>query len=278
MNEWILHNELVIRVGVFTTMLFFMALWEIAAPRRPLTDSKATRWFGNIGIVLLSAVLVRLVLPIGAVGLAWLAGGRGWGLFNNLPLPYVLTVILSVVVLDFAIYAQHVLFHAIPALWKLHMTHHADVDFDVTTGSRFHPIEILLSMLIKFAAIAALGPPVLGVLVFEVLLNATAMFNHSNVRIPLGLDRVLRLLVVTPDMHRVHHSVIREETSSNFGFNLPWWDRLLGTYTAQPIEGHQGMVVGLSHVQGLGRQKLPRMLAIPFTEPPGDYVICRRPS
>ena len=278
MSEWILHNELAIRAGVFITMLFSMALWEIAAPRRPLTDSKPVRWFSNIGIVLLNAVLLRLVLPIGAAGLAWLASQRGWGLFNNLEVPFILSVVLSVVFLDFVIYAQHVLFHAIPALWKLHMTHHADVDFDVTTGSRFHPIEVFLSMLIKFAAVAALGPPVLGVLIFEIVLNATAMFNHSNVRMPIGLDRILRVLVVTPDMHRVHHSVIREETSSNFGFNLPWWDRLLGTYTAQPVEGHEGMTIGLSHVQGLGRQKLPRMLAIPFTEPPGDYVICRRPS
>ncbi len=278
MNEWILHNELIIRVGAFIAVLIPMAFWEIAAPRRPLTDSKSLRWSSNLGIVFLNVLVLKLVLPVGAVGLAWLASERGWGLLNNLAVPYVLSVVLSVVVLDFVIYVQHVLFHAIPALWMLHMTHHADVDFDVTTGARFHPIEIFLSMLIKFAVVAALGPPVLGVLIFEIVLSATAMFNHSNVRIPLGVDRILRLVVVTPDMHRVHHSVVREETNSNFGFNLPWWDRLLGTYTAQPVEGHQGMTIGLSHLQGLGRQKLPRMLAIPFTEPPGDYVICRRPS
>ncbi len=278
MDEWILHNELTIRGAAFIAVLVPMALWEIAAPRRPLSDSKSLRWFSNLGIVLLNSVMLRLVLPVGAVGLALLASDRGWGLLNNLALPYVPSVVVSIVVLDFVIYVQHVLFHAIPALWKLHMMHHADVDFDVTTGIRFHPIEIFLSMLIKFGAVAALGPPALGVLIFEIVLNATAMFNHSNVRLPLGLDRVLRLLVVTPDMHRVHHSVVREEANSNFGFNLPWWDRLLGTYTAQPVEGHQGMTIGLAHLQGLGRQKLHRMLAIPFTEPPGDYVICRRPS
>lgn len=278
MDEWILHNELTIRGAAFIAVLVPMALWEIAAPRRPLSDSKSLRWFSNLGIVLLNSVMLRLVLPVGAVALALLANERGWGLLNNLALPYVPSVVVSIVVLDFVIYVQHVLFHAIPALWKLHMMHHADVDFDVTTGIRFHPIEIFLSMLIKFGAVAALGPPALGVLIFEIVLNATAMFNHSNVRLPLGLDRVLRLLVVTPDMHRVHHSVVREEANSNFGFNLPWWDRLLGTYTAQPVEGHQGMTIGLAHLQGLGRQKLHRMLAIPFTEPPGDYVICRRPS
>ena len=278
MDEWILHNELTIRGAAFIAVLVPMALWEIAAPRRPLSDSKSLRWFSNLGIVLLNSVMLRLVLPVGAVALALLASERGWGLLNNLALPYVPSVVVSIVVLDFVIYVQHVLFHAIPALWKLHMMHHADVDFDVTTGIRFHPIEIFLSMLIKFGAVAALGPPALGVLIFEIVLNATAMFNHSNVRLPLGLDRVLRLLVVTPDMHRVHHSVVREEANSNFGFNLPWWDRLLGTYTAQPVEGHQGMTIGLAHLQGLGRQKLHRMLAIPFTEPPGDYVICRRPS
>jgi sterol desaturase/sphingolipid hydroxylase (fatty acid hydroxylase superfamily) len=278
MDEWILHNELSIRGAAFIAVLVPMALWEIAAPRRPLSDSKSLRWFSNLGIVLLNSVMLRLVLPVGAVGLALLASERGWGLLNYLALPYVPSVVVSIVVLDFVIYVQHVLFHAIPALWKLHMMHHADVDFDVTTGTRFHPIEILLSMLIKFGAVSALGPPALGVLIFEIVLNATAMFNHSNVRIPLGLDRVLRLLVVTPDMHRVHHSVVREEANSNFGFNLPWWDRLLGTYTAQPVEGHQGMTIGLAHLQGFGRQKLHRMLATPFTEPPGDYVICRRPS
>jgi sterol desaturase/sphingolipid hydroxylase (fatty acid hydroxylase superfamily) len=277
MNDWILQNELAIRAGFFFAVFIPMALWEIAAPRRPLTDSKGVRWFSNLGIVFLNIVLLRLVLPAGAVGLAWLASERGWGLLNNLELPYAISVILSVAVLDFVIYVQHVLFHAIPALWKLHMVHHADVDFDVTTGTRFHPIEIILSMLIKLLVVAALGPPILGVLIFEVVLNATAMFNHSNVRIPISVDAILRLLVVTPDMHRVHHSVIPVETNSNFGFNLPWWDRLLGTYLAQPEEGHEGMTIGLRHMQGLGRQKLPRMLAIPFLEPPGDYVICRRP-
>jgi sterol desaturase/sphingolipid hydroxylase (fatty acid hydroxylase superfamily) len=276
MNQWILENEPAIRASFFFGVFISMAVWEIAAPRRQLIDSKRVRWFGNLGIVFLNIVLLRLVLPAGAVGMAWLAAERGWGLLNNLALPYALAVVLSVLVLDFVIYVQHVLFHSIPALWKLHMMHHADVDFDVTTGARFHPIEIFLSMLIKLSVVAALGPPVLGVLVFEIVLNATAMFNHSNVRMPIALDRILRLLVVTPDMHRVHHSVIPIETNSNFGFNLPWWDRLLGTYIAQPAEGHQKMTIGLAHMRALGRQTLPRMLILPFVEPPGQYVITRR--
>jgi sterol desaturase/sphingolipid hydroxylase (fatty acid hydroxylase superfamily) len=194
---------------------------------------------------------------------------------NNIPLPYWLSVGIGVLALDLIIYLQHLMFHAVPVLWRLHMMHHADLDFDVTTGLRFHPLEIIISMLIKLSAIAALGPSVLAVLVFEITLNATAMFNHSNVKIPLNVDKVLRLLVVTPDMHRVHHSVTIRETNSNFGFNFPWWDRLLGTYRPQPAAGHEGMTIGLSQFRDPKRNNLLWMLILPFIGNPGSYAINR---
>jgi sterol desaturase/sphingolipid hydroxylase (fatty acid hydroxylase superfamily) len=209
--------------------------------------------------------VVRVIFPTAAVGMALVAGERGWGLLNNVDLTPVVAVVVSVFVLDLLIYFQHVMFHAVPALWRLHMVHHADVDFDVTTGLRFHPLEIVLSMLIKLAAVALLGAPAVAVIIFEVVLNATAIFNHGNIRLPVAVDRVLRLIVVTPDMHRVHHSVKTPETNSNFGFNLPWWDRLLGTYRDQPEEGHEKMVIGLSQFQDRPRQSLPWLLAVPFT-------------
>ncbi|MGD9728767.1 MAG: sterol desaturase family protein, partial [Nitrospiraceae bacterium] len=201
---------------------------------------------------------------------------RGWGLLNVLELPRWPGFVFAVVALDLAIYLQHVMFHAVPALWRLHRMHHADLDLDTTTGARFHPIEILLSMVIKFAVIAALGAPPVAVVIFEVLLNATSMFNHANVRMPAGLDRLLRWIVVTPDMHRVHHSIIRNDTNSNFGFNLPWWDRLLGTYQAQPAEGHEGMTIGLDNFRDPKQLRLDRMLLQPFVGSMGNYPINRR--
>jgi sterol desaturase/sphingolipid hydroxylase (fatty acid hydroxylase superfamily) len=221
----------------------------------------------NLGVVVIDTILVRLTYPIAAVGLALLAEQNGWGLFNLFDVSVWVAVLVSVVALDFAIYLQHVLFHAVPALWRLHRMHHADLGFDVTTGLRFHPIEILLSMGIKMGVVVALGPPAVAVLLFEVILNATAMFNHSNIRIPEGIDRVLRLVVVTPDMHRVHHSVIRSETDSNYGFNLPWWDRLLGTYTAEPKGGHEGMTIGFEQFRTVRDQWLDKMLIQPLRGP-----------
>ena len=276
MTDFLLHHEAALRLGFFFGMLALMALWEVLAPRRALTTSKTVRWASNLGIVVLNSVLLRLLFPAAAVGVAALAAQRGWGLLNNLVPPYWLAVTLSVVALDFAIYLQHVMFHAVPALWRLHRMHHADLDFDVTTGARFHPIEIILSMLIKFAAILVLGPPAVAVMIFEVLLNATAMFNHGNVRLPAALDRVLRWLVVTPDMHRVHHSVEDDETNSNFGFNLPWWDRLFGTYRDQPRAGHQGMTIGIRGFRDPKRLTLPWMLILPFIGKVTDYAINRR--
>jgi sterol desaturase/sphingolipid hydroxylase (fatty acid hydroxylase superfamily) len=204
-----------------------------------------------------------------------LAQKNGWGLLNNVALPYWLGVAAGVIVLDLTIYLQHVVFHALPTLWRIHMMHHSDLDFDVTTGVRFHPLEVIISMGIKMAMVVLLGASALAVLAFEVLLNGTSMFNHGNVRLPGGLDRILRLLVVTPEMHRVHHSVIIRETNSNFGFNLPWWDRIFGTYRPAPAAGHEGMTIGLSHFRDPGELTLPRLLILPFTGNPGKYPFSR---
>ncbi|MBC8231605.1 sterol desaturase family protein [bacterium] len=276
MSKDIMGNEAAIRLGFFFGVLVLIALWELLAPRRALTTSKTVRWFSNLGIVFIDTAVVRLVFPIMAVGMANLGQQHGWGLLNNFDVPYWLAVVVGVVVLDLAIYLQHLMFHAVPVLWRLHLMHHADLDFDVTTGLRFHPIEILLSMGIKVTVVVALGPPALAVLIFEVLLNATAMFNHGNIRISLGIDRWLRFLVVTPDMHRVHHSVLPSEGNNNFGFNLPWWDRLLGTYRGQPAAGHEGMTIGLSQFRDAKRLTLPWMLALPFIGKLGKHPINRR--
>jgi len=225
-----MSTEITIRFGFFFGIFVLVAICEILAPRRALTTSKARRWFANLVIIGLNPLSVRLFFPVLPAAMALLAAERQWGLLNNVDLTYWLEAAIGVIALDFTIYLQHVLHHAIPALWRLHMVHHADLDYDLTTGLRFHPIEIVISMGIKLMMVAAFGPPVLAVLIFEVALNDTAMFNHSNIHIPIAIDRVLRLFVVTPDMHRVHHSVIIHETNSNYGFNLPWWDRLFGTY------------------------------------------------
>ncbi len=277
MTEFILHNEMAIRLGFFIGVLTLMALWEILAPRRALTTSKSWRWVSNLGIVFLNSFLLRLLFPVAAVGLAAYATEHGWGLLNQIQIPFWAAVIASVVALDLAIYLQHVMFHAVPAFWRLHRMHHADLDFDVTTGARFHPIEIILSMLIKFAVIAVLGPPVVAVIVFEVLLNATAMFNHSNVRIPQPADSFIRRLIVTPDMHRVHHSIEDHETNSNFGFNLSIWDRLFGTYQDQPDAGHEAMTIGIRDFRDPRQvDRLPGMLLLPFVGKVTGYAINRR--
>jgi sterol desaturase/sphingolipid hydroxylase (fatty acid hydroxylase superfamily) len=267
-------TEFTVRLGCFAGVLLIMASWEIVAPRRRLTTTKPLRWMSNLGLVALNLILVRLVLPLTALGTAAIAGDRGWGMLQQFAAPEWLKFVIGVAALDFAIYLQHVLFHAVPALWRLHMVHHTDLDFDVTTGLRFHTLEILLSTFIKIGVVAALGPPVWAVLTFEVLLNATSMFNHGNVRLPLATDRWLRLLVVTPDMHRVHHSIDRRETNTNFGFNLPWWDYLLGTYRSQPAAGHAAMQIGVAHLrEELKVERLPAMLALPFVSTTGSYPI-----
>src|SRR5215467_11408793 len=233
-----MHLEDLIRICAFALVFAAMASWEIVAPRRALAVGRRQRWASNLGILLVDVVAVRILIPTAAVGAAVFAAGRGWGLLHQAGLRLSVATLIGFLLLDLVIYAQHVVFHKVPLLWRLHRMHHADLDIDVTTGLRFHPFEILISMLVKIATIVVFGIPVVAVLLFEVVLNATSMFNHANVSIPPALDRLLRLALVTPDMHRVHHSALRRETDSNFGFNVPWWDRLFGTYRAQPEAGH----------------------------------------
>jgi sterol desaturase/sphingolipid hydroxylase (fatty acid hydroxylase superfamily) len=272
MGDFILSNQPVIRLSSFSLVLVVMALWEVMAPRRRRQLTRLARWPHNIGIVVVNTLLVRVLFPTAAVGMALYAESRGWGLLSGAKAPDWILVPLCVAALDLAIYLQHVMFHAVPLLWRFHRMHHADLDFDVTTGARFHPVEIVLSMLIKFAVIIALGPPAIAVLVFEVILNATSMFNHSNVRIAPVIDRAMRWLVVTPDMHRVHHSIEDDETNSNFGFNVPWWDRLLGTYRDQPRAGHEEMTIGIRGFrEARVCDRLPGMLMIPFAGNVSSY-------
>lgn len=277
MTQWLAEHELGVRGGAFIAVLLVMALWEVLAPRRALTASKPVRWANNLALVALDTAILRVLFPAGAIGVAAFTSARDWGVLSLVDLPAWAEGLLAFVALDLTIWLQHVMLHAVPALWRLHRVHHADPDYDLTTGSRFHPLEIVLSMLIKFAAIIVIGPSVLAVVVFEVALNATAMFNHGNVRLPLALDRMLRLFVVTPDMHRVHHSVEDDEANSNFGFNLPWWDFLFGTWRAQPRGGHIGMRIGIrDYTQPRHVSWLPGMLLLPFKGRIDRYAINRR--
>ncbi len=259
---------------MFITVLAVMAVWEVASPKRRLIQGYR-RWPANLGIVVLNGMLVRLLLPAGAIGASLWAAEHGWGLLNLVEWPHWIIVAIAVILLDLAIYAQHLLVHTIPLLWRLHMVHHADRDIDVTTGLRFHPVEILFSMLIKMGVVILLGAPAPAVLLFEIVLNGMAMFNHSNIRLPKAVDAVIRMLFVTPDMHRVHHSVIRRETNSNFGFNLSVWDRLFGTYIARPASGYQGMTIGLKQFQKQPTYRLFWMLRLPFHGSTGQYPMMR---
>ena len=265
MDLFVLSHEPALRLAAFLAVLSVMVVWEIAAPRRPRPVPRRSRWPANIALVVLNTALVRLLLPTAAVGVSVSAQAHGWGVLNHSALWPWVAVVIGVVLLDLIIYLQHVVFHAVPALWRLHRMHHADFDIDVTTGARFHPAEVVLSLLIKYAAIAALGVAPTGVVLFEIVLNATSMFNHANARIPAGIERTLRWLVVTPDMHRVHHSIERDETDSNFGFNLSLWDRLLGTYRAEPRAGHAAMTIGIPDFRDpVQCSRLLGMLGIPF--------------
>jgi sterol desaturase/sphingolipid hydroxylase (fatty acid hydroxylase superfamily) len=276
-EHFILTNEPAIRLGFFIGVFAIVALWELAAPRRVLTVSKALRWSSNLGLVVLNTVLLRLLFPLAAVGVAAFASENGWGLLNHFQVPIVIAVPLAVIAMDFVIWLQHVMVHAVPLLWRLHRVHHADLDYDLTTGARFHPLEIILSMLIKFATIVVLGPPVVAVVIFEVMLNATAMFNHGNIRLPAAVDRALRWVLVTPDMHRVHHSIEDDETNSNFGFSLTWWDRLFSTYREQARAGQIGMTIGIRDFTDPQQvDRLDGMLLLPFKGEVSDYAINRR--
>ena len=275
--DYITGNENTLRLGFFFGTLAIMALWEIVAPKRALTVSKLMRWSNNLGLVFFNSFILRLLFPAAAVGVAVFAAEQGWGLLNYYSLPLAITIILSIIAMDFIIYLQHVLVHAVPALWRLHRVHHADLDYDVTTGARFHTIEIILSMLIKFATIVVIGAPVVAVIIFEIILNAMAMFNHGNVGLPKPLDTVLRWFIVTPDMHRVHHSIEDDETNSNFGFNLSWWDRVFGTYRDQPRKGHTGMTIGIRTFRDPKQASwITGLLAMPFIGKVSGYAINRR--
>ena len=260
----LLHYEPIIRLSCFLGVLLAMMGWEWRWPRRTLSLSRARRWPANLAIILIDSGVLRWLFPVLAVGMAELAENRSWGLFHRLNAPFWLAFIATLLLLDLTIYAQHVAFHKIPLLWRLHRMHHTDLDFDVTTALRFHPLEIALSMLLKLAVVVLLGASPVAVMLFEVILNATALFNHGNVRLSRKLDRALRWVLVTPDMHRVHHSIHREETDSNFGFNLPWWDRLFGTYRDQPRDGHVGMTIGLEYFRDWRATRLDGLLLQPF--------------
>lgn len=264
--EFIQNNQGEIRLGVFIGVFMLMAILESVLPKKTRAQPRVTRWFTNLALVVIDSVILRIFVPILAVAVAQWAENEGWGVFSQLPLPFWLECVIAVVLLDMLIYWQHVASHHIPVLWRFHQVHHADRDIDVTTGVRFHPVEIVLSMLYKFLCIVMLGAPALAVFLFEVLLNASAMFNHSNIRLTKRLDSVVRTLVVTPDMHRVHHSVMQVETNSNYGFFLSLWDRIFGSYIDQPSKGHQGMVIGLQAHQDNQPSSLFWSLKIPFVK------------
>ncbi len=276
-NEFILSNEIAIRLSFFFGVFMIMTIWEILAPRRVLTVSKGIRWVNNLGLVVFNSLILRLLFPAAAIGVAAFAQTHGWGVLNYYKLPDVLAIILTVIAMDFVIYLQHVMVHAVPFLWRFHRVHHADLDYDVTTGARFHTIEIFFSMLIKFATIIVLGAPVIAVIIFEINLNVLAIFNHSNVGLPKPLDVFLRWFIVTPDMHRIHHSVEDDETNSNFGFNLTWWDRLFGTYREQPRGGQKGFTIGIHTYRDIKQTNwIIGMMMLPFKGKVSEYAINTR--
>ena len=260
----IMEQEVTVRLSIFLGVFAIMAMWEMILPRRPLTRPKGERWLTNILLTVINTAMVRFAVPVMATGAAVLAAENGWGLFHHISLPSPVVVVACVVMLDLLIYIQHLVFHRVPLLWRLHRVHHTDLDFDVTTAVRFHPLEIILSLFIKAIAVLALGAPVEAIFIFEILLNATAMFNHGNVHLPRAVDGIIRLLIVTPDMHRVHHSVHATETNSNYGFNLSIWDRIFSTYRAQPVDGHDAMVIGLNEYRKPTDLALPALLIQPF--------------
>jgi sterol desaturase/sphingolipid hydroxylase (fatty acid hydroxylase superfamily) len=261
-----ISSEAIVRLCFFAMIFSAVAILEKAVPRRNLLVSKRQRWFVNIAVQFIDTALLRLIFPVFPVGLALICSSRGWGILNYYSVPTVPAVIIGILALDLAIYLQHVMFHAIPLFWRVHMVHHTDRDIDLTTGLRFHPVEIILSLLIKFGAVVATGAPPLSVLIFEIMLNGTAMFNHGNLRLPLAMDETIRKVMVTPDMHRVHHSVIMRETNSNYGFSFSFWDRIFGTYRAQPVDGHDKMKIGLADYSDERPLKLLSMLVMPLLD------------
>lgn len=266
-----MQNEGLIRFGVFSGVLTIMAVWESLAPRRARVTIRWRRSVSNLLLVFAASLLVRVIPVLSAIAAAEWATQAGFGLLNLWSGDYWLKFVFAVIVLDLLVYGQHVATHQVPMLWRFHRVHHTDLDLDATSGVRFHPVEILLSMGLKVIAVVLLGVAAEAVLVFEILLNATSVFNHANVRIPVSCDRILRWFLVTPDMHRVHHSVLREETDSNYGFNLPWWDRLFGTYRAQPRDVHEHLTLGVPELR-TASQTVPilKLVLLPFQSPSGQ--------
>lgn len=276
MQEFITENEGMIRLGAFIGILVMLAAWEISSPKRKLLNLRRFRWFSNIGLVVISSVLVRFILPTAAIGVSLYAEKHQLGFLYFFDLPLITHFIIAFILLDLSVYFQHVMFHALPMFWRFHRVHHSDLDCDVTTGLRFHPFEIIISILFKFFVIASIGAPVIAVVIFEIVLNAASMFSHSNIKIPLRIEPLVRWFIVTPDMHRIHHSMQENETNSNFGFFISAWDRLFGTYIAQPAKGQEKMDIGLSNFREPKWQNLRWLIYLPFVSTISGYAINKR--
>ena len=259
-----MQDSSLIRLSFFIGFFCLFALWEYLYPRKKLSQNKLIRWLSNLGLIFTNSFLLAVIMPILAFQADLIADKESWGLFNLIEIPNWMAIVVCVVLFDMAIYLQHLLFHRLPILWRLHRVHHTDQDIDVTTASRFHPIEIILSVWIKIACVMLLGAPAIAVVIFEIVLNVSAMFNHSNAKLPLAIDKILRKVIVTPDMHRVHHSIVVKETHSNFGFFLSIWDRIFNTYISQPTGGHENCLIGVPEFRQSREQYLDKMLTQPF--------------
>ncbi len=276
MQEFIFQYEGYIRLGAFLGILALLAIWEISSPKRKLLELRRFRWFSNIGLVVISSLLIRFIIPTAAVGVAIYAEKAQLGFLNHSDFPFYIHFIIAFVLMDLSIYFQHVMFHALPMFWRFHRVHHSDLDCDVTTGLRFHPFEIIISIIFKFVVIISVGVPVIAVVLFEIILNAASMFTHSNIRIPQFIEPLVRWFIVTPDMHRIHHSMEENETNSNFGFFISAWDRLFGTYIAYPEKGHEKMEIGLSFFREPKWQNLRWLIYLPFVDTIHGYAINKR--
>jgi len=275
-KEFFFQYESYIRLSSFIGLYALLTIWEISSPKRKLEHARRLRWVSNFGLIIISSILVRFIFPTAAVGIALLVEKNQWGLLYYFDLSVAMHFMIAFVLMDLSLYFQHVMFHALPLFWRFHRVHHTDLDFDITTGLRFHPFEMVISILIKFMTITALGVPVLAVVIFEIILNAASMFSHSNIKIARSIERVTRWFIVTPDMHRIHHSVSENETNSNFGFFISVWDRLFGTYTKEPKKGHTGMQIGLHNFREPKWQDLRWLIYLPFVSKIKDYAINKR--
>lgn len=276
MKELFFEYESYIRLGSFLGIFALLTIWEISSPKRELLHLRRFRWFSNIGLIVISSVLVRFILPTAAVGVALHAEQDNLGFLNHFDIPFVVHFLLAFVLMDLAIYFQHVMFHALPMFWRFHRVHHSDLDCDITTGLRFHPFEMVISIIFKFIVIISIGAPVLAVVIFEIILNAASMFTHSNIKMHRSIETFVRWFMVTPDMHRVHHSMVENETNSNFGFFISVWDRLFGTYISQPVNGHEKMEIGLSFFREPKWQNLRWLIYLPFVTRIHGYAINKR--